>query len=62
MDDEAECVCDFCGEPLVVPVDLAAGTSQRFVQDCAVCCRPNVIRLEILGDGEAHASAEGEAD
>jgi len=62
MQEEAGCVCDFCGEEIPVPVDATAGSSQRFVQDCSVCCRPNVIYLEIDIDGEARAWAEGESD
>lgn len=45
--DEASYVCDACGEEIVVPVDLSEGESQTYVEDCPVCCRPNVIHVEI---------------
>ena len=32
---------------IVIPVDLSAGESQEYVEDCPVCCRPNVIHVEI---------------
>ena len=46
MKDEASYVCDSCGEEIVLPIDLAAGTDQEYVEDCSVCCRPNVIHGE----------------
>jgi hypothetical protein len=60
MDDEASYTCDFCGEEIVVPIDIAAGRSQSYVEDCPVCCRPNVIHLDI--DEEGHTSLWGEAE
>jgi len=35
--------CPYCGEDNEVEVDLTAGKKQSFTEDCAVCCRPNVI-------------------
>jgi hypothetical protein len=60
MKDEAKYQCDSCGEEIVVPIDLSAGSSQKYVEDCPVCCRPNVIRLEIDEDGEVRVWAERE--
>jgi hypothetical protein len=45
--NEASYLCDACGEEIVIPVDLSAGESQKYVEDCPVCCRPNVIHVEI---------------
>ncbi len=58
--DEASYVCDACGEEIVIPLDLSAGESQEYVEDCPVCCRPNVIHVEIYDDGEVRAWAEAE--
>jgi hypothetical protein len=33
-----------------VPIDLSAGTSQEYVEDCPVCCRPHVIHVEVDGE------------
>jgi DNA-directed RNA polymerase subunit RPC12/RpoP len=60
MQDEASYVCQACGEEIVIPLDLSEGSSQEYVEDCPVCCRPNVIHVEIDEDGEARAWAEGE--
>jgi hypothetical protein len=47
MKDEASYVCDSCGEEIIVPIDLSAGTSQVYVEDCPVCCRPNVVHSKL---------------
>jgi hypothetical protein len=60
MNDEASYVCDSCGEKIVVPVDLTAGASQEYVEDCPVCCNPNVIHVEVDEQGDARVWAEGE--
>ncbi|HEY0180438.1 MAG TPA: CPXCG motif-containing cysteine-rich protein [Dokdonella sp.] len=43
--------CPYCGEEFETAVDLSAG-SQRYVEDCAVCCRPIEIALRVADDGE----------
>jgi len=57
---EATYVCESCGEEIVVPVDVSAGTRQNYVEDCPVCCHPMVLHVEIDGDGEAHVEGEHE--
>lgn len=52
MSDEATYVCDWCGEEIVVPLDASAGSRQEYVEDCPVCCRPNLITAEVDDDGE----------
>ena len=58
--DEAAYVCDACGEEIVVPVDVAAGAAQEYVEDCPVCCRPNVLSVLIDADGRAACRAVAE--
>ena len=43
--------CPYCGEGYETVVDLSAG-SQRYIEDCAVCCRPIEITLRVGEDGE----------
>lgn len=62
MRDEASYVCDACGEEIVVPIDVSAGASQEYVEDCPVCCRANVVHVEIDADGEIRVWAESEAN
>ena len=61
MNDEATYICDACGEEIVVSLDLSAGESQEYVEDCPVCCRSNVIHVEIDSEGEAKVWAEAES-
>jgi len=42
--------CAFCGEDNDVLVDPSGARRQTFTEDCAVCCRPNLITLVIHGD------------
>jgi DNA-directed RNA polymerase subunit RPC12/RpoP len=58
MDDEASYICGACGEEIVVPIDLSQGDQQQYVEDCPVCCRANVIRVEVDPDGEVSVWAE----
>jgi hypothetical protein len=58
--EEAAYYCDACGEQIVVPLDLSAGASQEYVEDCPVCCRPNVIRVEVDENGTARVWATRE--
>ena len=62
MQDEASYTCDACGEDIVVLIDLSAGKSQEYVEDCPVCCRSNVIHVEMNEDGEVRVWAKPEQD
>jgi hypothetical protein len=53
-------VCGACGEEVVVQLDPSAGSSQTFVEDCPVCCRPSVVQVEIDAGGAARVWAEPE--
>ncbi len=58
--EEASYICNACGEEIVIPLDLSVGKSQEYVEDCPVCCRPNVIHVEIDEGGDVRVWAEGE--
>ncbi len=60
MQQEASYVCDACGEEIVIPLDLSQGAQQEYVEDCPVCCRANLIHVEIDDNGEARVWAEAE--
>jgi hypothetical protein len=60
MYDEASYICSACGEEIVVPIDFTMGESQEYVEDCPVCCRPNVLHVEIDEDGSVRLWAEAE--
>ena len=40
-----------------MPIDVSAGSSQEYVEDCPVCCRPNVIHIEVDEDGDVRVWA-----
>ena len=61
MRDEASYICDSCGEDIVVPIDWSAGARQSYVEDCPVCCNPNVIHVEIDAD-DVFVRSEPEQD
>ena len=52
--------CAYCGEKNETFVDPTGGERQTYTKDCAVCCRPNVIRAEIDPDGNIRLTAEFE--
>jgi hypothetical protein len=59
--DEGSYVCPTCGEQIVIPLDRSGGGEQRYVEDCPVCCNPNVIQVEFFGaDEPPRVSAESE--
>ena len=41
--------CPYCGESFETSADVSAG-SQDYVEDCAVCCRPIEVHLEVEDD------------
>jgi hypothetical protein len=47
MQTTAEYYCAFCGEPSTTFVDLSAGSVQSYVEDCQVCCRPNILYISL---------------
>ena len=50
MQTTAEYTCAYCGESSTTFIDLSAGSTQSYIEDCQVCCRPNT--LYILVDEE----------
>jgi len=61
VDDDASYICDNCGEEIVIPVDLAGGQDQTYVEDCPVCCSPSVIHVHV-DDDRVDVRAESEQD
>jgi hypothetical protein len=50
MESTAEYICAFCGEANTTFVDLSAGLSQSYIEDCQVCCRPNQLFITVDED------------
>jgi len=55
-------VCAYCLQENEILVDITEGSKQSFTEDCAVCCRPNVLHVFVddeSGDVNIEAGAEG---
>lgn len=57
-DDSALYHCAYCGEPNGIDVDPFAARTQTYVEDCQVCCRPNLLRLTVDEDLGVTVTAE----
>jgi hypothetical protein len=44
--------CAGCGEWNEIMVDESAGKRQEYVEDCQVCCKPNVLSIAWDGTSE----------
>ncbi len=57
----AQYSCAYCGEIVDTWVDPGGGEHQELIEDCAVCCRPNVLTIDVdLATGEARVTARYE--
>lgn len=45
MQNTAEYICAYCGETNSTFVDLSVGMQQSYVEDCQICCQPNMLYL-----------------
>lgn len=59
--EETSYICDHCGEEIVIPVDPTEGQDQSYVEDCPVCCSPNLIHVSFR-NGIPSVWAESEQD
>jgi hypothetical protein len=53
--------CPYCGEPLELAIDQSVDL-QRYVEDCAVCCRPIEVAVAIDAAGEVLLGVTRESD
>lgn len=61
IDQDGSYVCEHCGEDIVIPIDISAGANQEYVEDCPVCCSPNLIHVHV-DDDQISVWAEAEQD
>lgn len=50
METTGEYYCAYCGESNLTFIDISAGMYQSYVEDCQVCCRPNVLSIQVDED------------
>jgi hypothetical protein len=43
--EEQSLLCPYCGEPVEVGADALGASSETYVEDCPVCCRPWVVHV-----------------
>lgn len=48
MQDIVEIRCPHCGEPNEIFIDYSGGTSQKYEEDCQVCCQPWEVCVELI--------------
>ncbi len=60
FDDSATFDCAFCGETNETGVDVSGGSLQIYVEDCQVCCRPNLLNVHFDAEGNARITARYE--
>ncbi len=51
MNNQQSVQCPYCGETFETESAVSGG-SQEYIEDCYVCCRPIVFRIEVGADGE----------
>ncbi|WP_114241287.1 CPXCG motif-containing cysteine-rich protein [Dyella sp. C9] len=51
--------CPYCGEPIEILVDGSVD-SQRYIEDCQVCCRPMNVAVSVEEDGAVHVTVSSE--
>lgn len=56
---EKDIGCPYCGEPITILVDDSV-EEQQYIEDCQVCCRPMVIRVEVSANGQCQVDAQDE--
>lgn len=59
--DTAACVsCPYCGAEVEIALDPGGASTQRYVEDCEVCCRP--LQLTVRWDPSGRATVEAQTD
>jgi hypothetical protein len=54
--------CPYCGESFETTIDVSAG-EQEYIEDCQVCCRPIVFRIQLdAAGGVARVEARRDDD
>ena len=60
MDNDFEFECPYCGEPNAAIVDEVPKGGVEMTQDCEVCCKPILLKIEKDSEGGIFLTAEAE--
>ncbi len=47
MQNDPNFSCAYCGETNSIFIDISAGLEQSYIEDCQVCCQPNILYIQI---------------
>ena len=56
---EKRITCPYCGESILIFVDDSV-PSQRYIEDCQVCCRPIDLDISVAFDGDIFVMARSD--
>ncbi len=60
---EAEYMCQWCGRNVSISIDPAGGRTQELIEDCEMCCRPNILHVTVeLDDRGVSIDSQREND
>jgi hypothetical protein len=59
-DMSADVWCPYCGESSEIGLDPGSGSTQRYVEDCPVCCRPWTLTVQYDETGAASVVADAD--
>ena len=58
FDADSEVTCPYCGETITILLDAGSGSTQDYVEDCEVCCRPWRVRVRYNRAGRATVTVD----
>jgi hypothetical protein len=59
--EEQSIACPYCGEQQTVLIDCSE-EEQQYIEDCQVCCKPIVFKIQIAMNGDVLVSVHSEND
>ena len=61
-DLSSEVSCPYCGESVEITLDPGSGSTQQYIEDCQVCCRPWNVTVTYHEDGSAEVFVDASDD
>ena len=61
-DLSSEVSCPYCGESVEITLDPGSGSTQEYIEDCQVCCRPWNVTVTYHEDGSAEVFVDASDD
>ena len=61
-DRSSEVSCPYCGESVEITLDPGSGSTQEYIEDCQVCCRPWNVTVTYHEDGSAEVFVDASDD